>query len=206
MSLAVIACVLLTLAQAPISAVDELTAAADGPHLWFVQPAAAPALGVELCHHSTTFDGPYFRAQTTLPQRPQAMAAGGNRVWLVFGPSDDSADSRREVFTLQVQYNAAFGTFYMVPQGRLEPVAALPGRGRLASFIVVTGGPTALIVPSPRSASELGVADQQPRLLQLMNGQWIDLPLPPPIDRRRPMLLTAAGPGGATLAILQAGA
>jgi uncharacterized RDD family membrane protein YckC len=186
------------------AAAAEIVAAADGHHLWFVQPAAKQGQGFELCHHSTTLDGPYIATLSPLPGKPEAMAASGDRLWLVFPPRDGSLQSPREVFTLQAQFNPAFDAFYAVPAGRLDMVQSLPGEGRLASFIATADGPMALLLPSPRAPISVKPSNDYPRVLRLSNNQWIDLALPADIDPTHSMLLTCTGAAGRVVVLLAA--
>lgn len=187
------------------AATGDLAAAATSDHLWFVQPAEVAKAGFELCHHSPKLEGPFYRVQALIAQPPVAMAAVADRVWLVFPPKDDAGNSGREVYTVQAQFNPAFASFYIVPSGRMEPVAPLPGVGRLASFIGSSDGPAALLWPSPRSRPGKDSPEtEQPRILRLSGNQWIEVPLPPEVDPNRPSLLAAAGPEGSSLVLLTA--
>jgi hypothetical protein len=187
------------------AASGDAVAAASSGHLWFVRPAEESKAGFELCHHSPLLEGPFFRVQAILAHSPVAMAAQGDRVWLVFPPKDESGNSAREVYTVQAQFNPAFGNFFVLPTDRMEPVASLPGSGRLASFIGSREGPAALLSPSPRSrrGSESASPDTA-RILQLSGNQWMDLPMPSGLDPNRPSLLAAAGPDGSSFVLLTA--
>lgn len=85
-----------------------------------------------------------FRIAFTFATPPKAIAAWGDRVWIVFAPSDQS-DSAGEVWALRAVRNPAFETWFNDPVDRLELRPALPSRLALESFIADAAGPLALL-------------------------------------------------------------
>jgi uncharacterized RDD family membrane protein YckC len=199
---------MLTCASPARAAGEDLMSAANGDHLWFVIPSAkngGKEAQYDLCHHGLDAGGPYFKAQCKLTEIPIAMASRGNRVWLVFPPKGKSADASREVFTIEVQQNKAFGGYFSVPAGRLDIAAPLPAAGRLASFIVTERGPVALIVPAKqaKASQQSEVAETTPSsLLQLVNDRWTTLEPPPDFDPTAPAILAPGAAAGAEFSIL----
>lgn len=171
-------------ASAGNSGGDELICASTRDHLWFVMDNRHE---LTLCHHAAALNGPYFRAQSKLTTKPSALAAWGDRVWLVFPPAPGSLEPRRETFTLQVNFDEALDLYSVTPSGRLDAVASLPGLGDLAAFVGSEHGPVALLLP-PQHAVATVTAGQRsqaaepvlvhPRLLQLRGSKWVELALP----------------------------
>jgi uncharacterized RDD family membrane protein YckC len=194
---------LLALAGGAEAADERLITAGHQDHLWFVIPSDTKPGEADLCHHAADMGGPYFRVQMRLSQRPVAMASWESRVWIVFPPRTAASGSRREVFTLEVEKNAAFGTYVAAPAGRLDIAASLPGDGGLEAFVGTQHGPVALIVPE-QAAGTTGASGQAgsgvtPLLLQLVNDQWTKIGLPGDASLGPQTLASAGGVSGAEL-------
>lgn len=178
------------LAVQTVAADDVLQSAASDGHLWMVR-------GVEgeggndrppLLHHAIEMDGPYFSRGPSLPQKPEAMAAWGDRVWLVFSPRQRGEQLVREVYTLRMQRDPAMGMYHPVPRDRMVLSEPLPGNGRLVGFVGSEAGPYALIAPFPHEkikvrrdggdAADSNDASRAPQLQQLRNERWVQHELP----------------------------
>lgn len=192
-------------------AADLLPGASSDDHLWVVaEETGRPETRIVLRHHARRMTGPYLGTGLPLAQVPAALAAWGNRVWLVFPPQLDE-ERRRETFTVQVDRNPAFGSYYNTPPDRLVAVESLDGLGKLAGFVGTAQGPVALLQPTQRAASGVRTELPQPpgpmlttaKLLQLHQGrQWVELRLPDDFRPGRSCRLGAAGADGQMLVIL----
>jgi uncharacterized RDD family membrane protein YckC len=187
---------------------NVLVAAASDNHLWFV---VAGAKGMDLCHHAPSLGGPYFLRQASLPEAPAALAAWGDRLWLVFHAKRDRREPRREVFSLRILFNPTLGNWYALPTDRLEPAGSLPGIGRLAGFVATPQGPVALLVPDQRALSgviaENGTLAAEPnlsapQLLAWHGGDWKAVPLPNGAGLGESPRLAATGSTNRELCIL----
>ena len=114
-----------------------LVAASDGVHAWVVVERTRAA-GTEhvLLHHAEPMGCDCVHEAFVLPERPEALAAAEDRVWMVMpaGPA-----GRRDVYSLSVQRNPATGAYFSLPPGRLEIHPSLPAGGELLSASVRGG-------------------------------------------------------------------
>jgi len=138
----------------------DLAAASSPDHLWFATRQPDEDGPHRLYHHAPHPDGAFAQPFIALPRRPEAMAAWGNAVWIVFAPPE-GGDREREVYTIRAEQDP-FGGFYVaVPADRLEMLASLPGDGDLLGLTATPRGPVALTGPAG-----------QPRLLEWRGGRW----------------------------------
>ncbi|MHC4946869.1 MAG: RDD family protein [Planctomycetota bacterium] len=201
---------------------DAMTAAASADHLWLAVRSSGPEPRIELFHHAVAMDGPHVRSRIELTVEPEAMAAWGDRLWLVFPARADSSESgrmRRDVFSVQIRLDRALGTWALEPPDRLRAVASLPGAGRLAGLVGTVDGPVALMVPAqwadidvratgaaPDAAADADAGPDRPTLLVLRHDEWADVPLPVALDDatgRDRWRLAAAGDDGRQLTVLR---
>lgn len=203
-------------ASAAADANALISASSDG-HLWFVRPPLPGGRDSDrprLLHHALDMDGPHFTRGPSLSRMPEAIAASGDRVWLVFEPQEIRGEMRREVFSIRMQRDAAMGLYQSDPRDRLIRLESLPGWGRLAGFAAGADQPAALIVPLDhetfsvrREGREATAEPKTPQLWQMRNDRWelADLPEAPILkhgqavamafdgtDRERLNILTAA--------------
>lgn len=190
---------------------DVLPAASSAEHIWFLADAPTPGGAVELCHHAPAPDGPYVEALMTLPRRPEALAAWGDELWLVFTGEPAARDRQREVYGLRVRRHPVHGGYETEPRNRLDLLGSLPGEGKLAGFAGSARGPVALLVPPQRAgaavrASEEAAASepvlQQPLLVQWSAGQWTGIELPGGFQAGTTSHLAAGGADGEVLFIV----
>ncbi len=199
------------------SGIDEaLPGTASDEHLWFVLQDPAGGETARLHQHARNLDGPYDQMMLQLPRAPLAMAAWGNQLWLVYPPrltADSRQPGQREVYTVQLGQNPVTGRYYTIPRDRLEVVAPLPGRGKLAGLVGAPGGPLALLTPPQRADSGVEASEdsaaaepvlEEPVLLQLQSVRWTPIELPKGFDGSGRCHLTAAGENGEQLVILAA--
>ncbi len=169
---------------------DGMPSAASDEHLWLVKHTEANRDGdrPRLFHHAAAMGGPFFTRGPSVSQLPEAVAASGNRVWLVFPPQQSNGELYREVFTVRIERDPAMGMYHPHPRDRLTLTDSLPGTGRLAGFVAGDRGPVALLLPrqhekvqvrrenNEQSPPSSGLA--APRLLQLQSDGWSDLAMP----------------------------
>jgi hypothetical protein len=135
---AIVSCLAATATSTPARAeARPLVAASDGVHAWMVVERTRAA-GTEhvLLHHAEPMGCDCVHEAFVLPERPEALAAAEDRVWIVMpaGPA-----GRRDVYSLSVQRNPATGAYYSLPPGRLEIHPSLPAGGELLSASVRGG-------------------------------------------------------------------
>ena len=146
-----------------------LVAASDGVHAWVVVERTRAA-GTEhvLLHHAEPMGCDCVHEAFVLPERPEALAAAEDRVWMVMpaGPA-----GRRDVYSLSVQRNPATGAYFSLPPGRLEIHPSLPAGGELLSASVRGGAlevrrsgarPEALGASGWTEAADAGAESQDP--------------------------------------------
>jgi hypothetical protein len=116
-----------------------------------------------------------FRVSAPLAERPNALAAWRDRVWLIFDAKpagkDSATDGSRQVLTLAVT-EILPGRWRDEPaeRPRLEP--GLPGMGRLTGFVGTAVGPAALV-------ENIGMPAERWSLRVLEDRVWKPLAIPP---------------------------
>lgn len=195
---------LLLLAAADSSWADELVAAridagdarsllcaTSDEHLWLVRPPVSYGRDGDqprLLHHAMDMAGPYFSRGPVLSRMPEAIAAHGDRVWVVFPPEEVAGEMRRRVHTVRMMRDPAMG---MYQPDRLALSEVLPGWGRLAGFAAGEGGPMALLVPLDhetldvrRDGRQATHQQRSSQLWQLRNERWLEVSLPEQMQLR----------------------
>ena len=184
--LAVLAAVWSAILVSSASAGDLVGASSDD-HLWFVAPSSGANDALMLYHHALEMDGPHYSRGRPLRERPEAMAAWTNRLWLIFAPKINVDQPDRETFTVEVQRHPAIGVYSYDPPDRLSVVASLEGLGNLVGFVGTPLGPVALRVPTQRAGAGVqarpdSIAAEpvlaEPVLQQLRGPRWERLELP----------------------------
>ena len=207
-------------------------------HVWFVIPAGNSSSsttsatssgtgggGWQICHHAFDMNGAFYLPQATLPQQPVAIACWEDQVWMVLQTATGT-ENRREVFTISVVKDVAFGRYHSVPRDRLDIAPPLPGEGELVSFVGGPEGPVALIVrgdamsvpresaSGEREGASFGREDEgdgekqgaKPlaplSILQLRSNRWVEIALPANL----PGLGEASGLGSGDVTIAYSGA
>ena len=185
-------------------------------HVWFVIPAGNSSsstssatgsgtggAGWQICHHAFDMNGPLYLPQATLPQQPVAIACWEDQVWMVLETATGT-ETRREVFTISVVKDVAFGRYHSVPRDRLDISPPLPGEGELVSFVGGPDGPVALIVRGDASerADDGGQKLAPLSILQLRSNRWVEIGLPANL----PGLGEGSGLGAGDVAIAYSGA
>jgi uncharacterized RDD family membrane protein YckC len=207
---AVGATLVLLVARTAVAANGGLLGASSDEHIWLVVEHDQPPR-IELCHHALAMEGPEYRPLLRLAQRPQRLAAWGNRLWIVFPQESGGRHPQRETFTLQVRRNPMLGIYYPVPSDRLEVVAPLPGLGKLVGLVGTAQGPVALLLPPQWAGAEVRGGEpgraavqalETPKLLQLRQERWVELDLPESFEPGPVCLLAAGGEDGSVLYVM----
>ncbi len=191
---------------------QALLGASSDDHLWFVGPSTSGDDTFVLYHHALAMGGPHYRGQP-LNERPQAVAAWANRLWLIFPATVNSDRLRRETFTIEANLNETVGAYDYDPSDRLSVVDSLDGLGKLVGFVAAPDGPVALRVPFQRAragvqAREGSIAAEPvldaPVLERLSGTRWEPLPLPEDLPIRGQYRLAAGPADGNRLLLLTA--
>lgn len=166
--------------DAPI-AFAELPGAASGSNIWFATADPERDRRSLVHHHATDREESIVRVAAVLDGAVEAMAAHGDRVWVVLAPRVGSTP-RREVVTMQTARNPVSNLDYSWPREGPTLLPSLPGEGRLMAFAAGPDGPVALIWPSPLRSERVRRGEAETAVPQLhrldRQGRWIVEPLP----------------------------
>lgn len=161
--------------EAPIP-FAELPGAASGPNIWFATSDPERERRSVIHHHATDREAPLVRVAAALDGGVEAMAAFGDRVWIVLSPRAGT-DPRREVVTLETARNPVSELDYSWPREGPMLLPSLPGRGRLMGFAADASGPVALLWPESLRSERVrrgDATDAVPEVHRLdRNGRWI---------------------------------
>ena len=144
----------------------RLVAASTGSQMWLVLPQLES--GPLLIHHAAAMDGMYASVAAELDERPEAVAAHGDTVWLLFEP----AEGKRRVVSLTAQRIAATNYYEYLPRGSLQVERSLPSDAPLLAMVADEDGLVALL--GARAADQS--ASGKPILLRLGRSGWIEQP------------------------------
>ena len=163
-------------AGASPSAASE-TGIGMGTHGWIAlpEPTAQNAFATVLAHvpprsasggSTGAEDGVLFPA-TRLEAMPAALAATGDRVYLLFGPEGVRGGAGYRVLSLQALPTPVGGMYAYEPRGRLEAHPSLLRAAELRGFVGTARGPVALLhTPGPTN---------EPRIMRLEGGSWVEV-------------------------------
>jgi uncharacterized RDD family membrane protein YckC len=167
-------------AEADPVAFPQLPGAASGHHLWFATPDPERPRRSLIHHVATDRETPAVRVAAVLDGQVEAIAAYGDRVWIVLSPRAGTKP-RREVVTLSTARNPASGLDYTWPREGPTLLPSLPGGTRLADFGADASGPIALLWPPEWRSSRVrrSPSEGEPprcRLLRLSRAQeWEEI-------------------------------
>jgi uncharacterized RDD family membrane protein YckC len=141
------------------SADHHLLTASGGDHMWFVlepDPGKKDD-GWKLCHAPTDRADITYRVLRRLSQRPERIAASGDRLWLIMHSSESTASttiSRRSLHELEVDEHATIdGYFYLRPADHEPLLCWFTGDGEITGCLGSERGPVVMLVPTTTSAS-----------------------------------------------------
>lgn len=111
-----------------------------------------------------------------LRETPEAMAGVGDRVFVVFGPTDTPGGKIRRVLTSRSLPAGVSDLWTDLPVGVFDLAPGLPGEGRLVDLAVSAGGDG----PAARDGRlhALMAGDGSISLLRLENDAWVAVTLP----------------------------
>ena len=190
----------------------RLVAAGGDDHVWWIE---RDDRGAALMHASPIGEvdrsSPVRRVAARFGTAPEAIAAAGDSVWIIFPPEavagGDQAVARREVLTLSTRLNPAVGTWYSVPTNGAQPRPSVEVPANVAAellgftldgpperaepWVLLDGGPAERlgIRLSAKEAATFGL-----RLFRLQGSTWEAVAPPPGIGGNGVRLVrTAAG-------------
>jgi uncharacterized RDD family membrane protein YckC len=151
-----IAAAILHAATVFASAADDdsepvVLAASGGRHVFVVRPGGDAASGFEIMHLDAQVGPGVARTVTTVPRNPEAIAADGDRCWIVLPPFD-AVRPQREVISFKIALNPTTKVWFAEPLGRFEILPILPKEPVLAGITATEDGPFAVTLPSQRTA------------------------------------------------------
>ncbi|MCP4068140.1 MAG: RDD family protein [Phycisphaeraceae bacterium] len=151
----VAAWILFTVAAPAASFVEDeprpVLAASGGRHVFVSMDGGDVTAGFEIMHFDGESGPAAGRIVARVPRRPEAIAAFGDRCWVVLPPFD-ADNPQREVVSFKVERNPATNLWYASPVGRFEVLPVLPREPRLVGVAGDADGPVAVFLPSQRAA------------------------------------------------------
>ena len=174
----VFALIMVMVAASPLQDrfVQGTRAASSGTHLWWISknPYETTAR-FELLHHAAADDERQFQVASTFAEKPIALAADSERVWLVF----EALNHKMEVVSGATQFNPASELWFITQGGALQLRPSIAGES-LESLAAFDGEAWAII-------------QGQPDARVLRGGQWISVQLPAAINDCQVRMLVVAG-------------
>lgn len=156
--------------------VQGTRAASSGTHLWWISKNSFETTArFELLHHAAADDERQFQVVSTFAEKPIALAADGERVWLVF----EALNHKMEVVSGATQFNPASELWFITPGGALQLCPSIAGES-LESLAAFEGDPWAIV-------------QGQPDARVLRGGQWKSVQLPPAINECQARMLVVTG-------------
>ncbi len=156
--------------------VQGTQAASSGAHLWWISKNSDDATArFELLHHAAANDERQFQVASTFVEKPIALAADGERVWLVF----EALNHKMEVVSGETKFNPASELWFITRGGALQLCPSIAGNS-LESLAAFNGQAWAIVQGEP---------DAQ----VLRAGQWTSVKLPQAINECPTRMLVVAG-------------
>ena len=150
--------------------------ASSGAHLWWISKNSDDATArFELLHHAAANDERQFQVASTFVEKPIALAADGERVWLVF----EALNHKMEVVSGETKFNPASELWFITRGGALQLCPSIAGNS-LESLAAFNGQAWAIVQGEP---------DAQ----VLRAGQWTSVKLPQAINECPTRMLVVAG-------------
>ena len=156
--------------------VQGTQAASSGTHFWWISKNPYETISrFELLHHAAADDERQFQVASTFAEKPIALAADGERVWLVF----EALNHKMEVVSGATQFNPASELWFIIHGGALQLCPSIAGES-LESLAAFDGEPWAIV-------------QGQPDARVLRGDQWISVQLPAAINECQTRMLVVAG-------------
>ena len=174
----VFALIMVLVAASPLQDhfVQGTQAASSGAHLWWISKNSDEATAqFELLHHAAANDERQFQVASTFVEKPIALAADGERVWLVF----EALNHKMEVVSGETKFNPASELWFITRGGALQLCPSIAGNS-LESLAAFNGQAWAIV-------------QGEPDALVLRAGQWTSVKLPQAINECPTRMLVVAG-------------
>jgi|GEM_PF-5721930 len=126
-------------------------AASGGRHVFVVRPDGTAAAGFEVMHLDAEVGPAVAQTVARLPRQPEAIAAAGDRCWIVLPPFD-AVRQQREVVSFRMVMQPATKVWFAEPAGRFDILPVLPKKPVLGGITATEDGPFAVMLPSQRTA------------------------------------------------------
>lgn len=187
-SIVVICALLATATRAQIGSVQA--AETEAPtHAWALLPADS---GWQLTHipprdangRSGQAEPGAVRPSRALREKPEAIAGVGDRVYLVFPPTETPSGKVRRVLTARSVPAGVKGMWADLPIGVFDLAPSLPGDGALIGLGVMPGEVAA------GSLHALVRYGDRSSLLRMGTDDWTEVPTPPDVSSGRLVLLS----------------
>ncbi|MEM7227935.1 MAG: RDD family protein [Planctomycetota bacterium] len=139
--------------QDPGSPARPLLTATAEDHAWFVlEPDPSVEIARwKLCHIAVHREPISYRVVRQLRHRPAAIAAAGDRLWMLYDDTPDDPMIDRTVHELEVREHLSIeGYFYVYPRDREPMLGRIPGSGAVQGFVGTSDGPWVMLVPDAR--------------------------------------------------------
>ncbi|MCP4834724.1 MAG: RDD family protein [Phycisphaera sp.] len=145
-----VACVVLLSIAASVAAgeKDPVLAASSGRHV-FVIRAASEGQGWEIAHLDADVGPDSIRSIHAMQSRPEAIAAHGNRCWVVLGPRNADRISR-VVISLSVERHPINGVWYADPVGSPQVLPPVPTEATVGGLVATESELMLVFQPSQR--------------------------------------------------------
>ena len=155
------------------SASSDLTVVGDDQHLWILLPAQESESGWDLLHAGSRSSTDEYRVVRHFDVQPLAMAALDRTLWIIFR---GTSNQRLDVYRLQADYQPSVELYMMEPREGLGTLPPVPGIEQLLRCVATEDGPVMV-----GRASAQGADTDPPVAMQLRQGRWESISLPPSI-------------------------
>ncbi len=165
-------------------------------HIWFMLPSETSIGQWDLCHLGRGSGEVSYRVVRRLPQRPAAMAAWSNTLWLVM-ESPHAAEATWDVYRLRAEYQESLELNFMIPRDGFGTLPPLTGVDAVHGMAGTSTGP---LVFADRDSARIAT--------RMVSGRWADVDLPESeasADGSRMLGCGCCGPGGIAIAVEQEG-
>jgi uncharacterized RDD family membrane protein YckC len=131
-------------------AATDVLAAAAGRHVYVVRPGVETS-GWEVVHLDAEGRGDRYRTVFRTPRRPEAIAAIGDRCFLVLAPFEEARPTPLAL-SFRVSQHPLNDVWFADPPGDPRVLPPLPTGGEIAGMVAVLSGELVVHQPSQRVA------------------------------------------------------
>ncbi len=172
--------------------IQRVLATGDGANLWFVRSRQLnDQSSFRIAHHHTDMGTGVARDALLVAQRPEAMIAIGDSLFVIFTPQSPTEGGKRtrQVIRTRVMFAQGRSDFVYDSSNRMgRIVASLPGEGTIAGVAHDGHAPFVLIQneaekgTSPNAANDVDYDNRgtvsQLQLLRFASGSWQEIDIP----------------------------